>query len=197
MVKSTAGIFVQAVDRLAFKVIEALHRLFGFQYSRNQEFYVYQKTFTPDAGAAAGTSLTGSIRITQEADFVATRMNILCRVKTKGTNGNDVGTVIGASSLGPAAGDWPDPNCLVSLTDGSNDRSLMNEPADALGLAGFGGLPGVWPKARLFARNTNLSISLTTIKAPAVNDEQQEFRIQFIGFKIYDQDALDLTSRRA
>ena len=66
---------VKAFDHLAGKIVRALQQLFGFQYSRNAEHYIYGTTVTTGATDAIGTTYNTAIRITQEADFIATRLN--------------------------------------------------------------------------------------------------------------------------
>lgn len=179
---------VAAFDRLAGRIVQALQSLFGFQYSRNAEHYIYGVTVaTNGATDAIGTIYNTAIRITQEADFVATRLNGNARI-------NGTGILIGGSSAnGGAAGDMPDMPVTLQIIDGSTDRQLHSQAIDvALAYGTFGGLPGVWARPRLFARNTVISLALTSLKLPTA---AWDYRIVFIGWKIYDAQALDLTSR--
>lgn len=180
---------IPAMDRLASRVVGALHRLFGFQYSKNNEFYIYEASVTTkSSNAAVGDTFTTSIRMTQEADFVCTRIQANARVAS-------TGILIGTShATGGAAGDMPDAPFTLKITDGSTDRQLMNTNVDAALFCGtLGGLPGVMPKPRLFARNSTLSFEFGALKALT----SIKLRVQLIGWKIYDVEALDLTSRRA
>jgi len=178
---------VAAFDRLAGRIVGALQSLFGFQYSRNAEHYIYGVTVATGATDALGTVYNTAIRITQEADFVATRLNGNARINT-------TGILIGMSSAnGGSGGDLPDMPVTLQIIDGSTDRQLHNQSIDvALAYGTIGGLPGVWARPRLFARNTVISLALTSLKVPLA---AWDYRIVFIGWKIYDAQALDLTSR--
>ncbi len=181
---------IAAFDRLASKVVGSLHQLFGFQYSRNAEHYVYSVQVLTGADDAIGTQYQTAIRITQEADFVATRLNANARIAP-------TGQLIGMSSAnGAAAGDFPDAPFVLQIVDGSTDRQLHNQAVDAsLAYGTYGGLPGIWARPRLFARNTTISLQLNSLKLP--NSQVWVYQIAFLGWKIYDAQALDLTSRRA
>lgn len=176
-----------AFDRLARQIVGALHQLFGFQYSRNAEHYIYTASAQAVTGDAVGTIYNTSVRITQEADFVCTRLNGNTRI-------NSTGVLIGMSSPNAgAAGDMPDAPYTLLITDGSTDRQLSSQAVDvALAYGTFGGLPGVWARPRLFARNTVISLQLANLKDP---NATWDHRLVFIGWKIYDAKALDLTSR--
>lgn len=180
---------IQGLDRVASKVVDAMHRLFGFQYSRNAEHYVYHVSQTTGATDAIGTSYTTAIRVTQEADFIATRLNANARIVS-------TGVLVGMSNANAgAAGDFPDAPFTLLITDGSTDRQLSNEAVDAaLAYGTIGGLPGVWARPRLFARNTTVTLRLTSLKLPT---SAWIYRIAMIGWKVYDVKALDNTSRTA
>lgn len=178
---------IQAFDRLASRIVDAMHRLFGFQYSRNAEHYVYHTSITTGATDAIGTAYTGAIRVTQEADFICTRLNANARISS-------TGVLLGMSSANAgAAGDNPDAPFLLLITDGSTDRQLSSEAVDtALAYGTQGGLPGVWARPRLFARNTTITLRLTSLKLPT---SAWVYRIAMIGWKVYDAKSLDNTSR--
>lgn len=183
------GLLMAGLDRLASRILTGLHQLFGFQYSRNAEHYVFSATQVTGTADAAGTNYNLAIRITQEADFVATRLNSDARISTATGQGN----VIGLSAAAAAAGDLPDAPFSLLITDGSSDRQLSNEPVDAMLAYGtYGGLPGVWARPRVFARNTAISLRLTSFK-PVPSDVQWAYRVHVIGWKIYDVAALDNT----
>lgn len=180
---------ISGMDRLASRVVDAMHRLFGFQYSRNSEHYVYHTSITTGATDVVGTAYTGAIRVTQEADFICTRLNANARILT-------TGILIGTSSAnGGAAGDTPDAPFTLLITDGSTDRQLSSEAVDVgLVYGAQGGLPGVWARPRLFARNTTVTLRLTSLKVPLA---AWVYRIALIGWKVYDVQSLDNTSRQA
>lgn len=181
------GGLVGAFAHMADRIVDAMQRLFGFQYTRNAEHYIYHATVQTGATDAIGTQYNQAIRVTQEADFVATRLNAIARIAS-------TGVVLGISSANAgAAGDFPDAPFLLQITDGSTDRQLHSAPVDTLAAYGtYGGLPGIWARPRLFARNTTISLSLTSLKLPT---SAWDYRIEMLGWKIYDAQALDLTSR--
>lgn len=191
---SPGSILIQGLDRLASRVVSALHSLFGFQYSRNQEHYVFQVTQIGGTADAIGTVFNTAINITQEADFVCTRLNCNARISTSGTS-TLVGAMVGASVNSAAAGDWPDAPFTLLITAGSTDRQISNQPVDAALVYGTqGGLPGVFARPRLFARNTTVSLQITSLKTVPASTVWT-YRIAMIGWKIYDASALDNTSR--
>lgn len=183
------GLLMAGMDRLAASILKGLHQLFGFQYSRNAEHYVYSSTLITTTAAAAGTNLNTAVRVTNEADYVATRLNVGARVSTS----TGIGGVIGLSTNAAAAGDLPDAPVALLITDGSSDRQLSNEAVDAMLAYGtFGGLPGVWARPRVFARNSTIALSATLLKT-VPDATQWAIRFHFIGWKIYDVQALDNT----
>jgi hypothetical protein len=187
---------IQMIDRLAFQIIGSLHKLFGFAYSRNTEHFVYQLTMDTAVNYAVGTTIVDSVRISQEADFVCTRVNVNVRALAN----NDAtlpGGLISSPVMNPVAGSIQDVPCTIAFTDGSTDRALQNEPVDAHLVYGMtGGLPGIWTKPRLFARNSNVSVTLVNLRAATDAADSLRYKIAFIGWKIYDNTSLDLTTRR-
>ncbi len=188
---------IEIVDRLAAAIIHSLHQLFGFSYTRNTEHFVYQLSLDTGTSFTATTSMTGSVRISQESDFVCTRVNCTARYTA-----NNTAALIGGQptnvSINPTSGDVRDIPFTLEITDGSTDRQLQNEPVDAFGAFGnHGGLPGIWSKPRLFSRNANVSVKANCLRAAVNAADNLRLRILFIGWKIYDASSLDLTSRRA
>lgn len=183
------GLLLAGLDRLASRILAGLNQLFGFQYSRNAEHYVFSATQITGSADAAGSSYNTAIRVTQEADFVATRLNCGTRINS----GTGVGNVIGVSTNAGAAGDFNDAPFSLLITDGSTDRQLSNEAVDAMLAYGtYGGLPGVWARPRVFARNSTISLRLTSFKA-VPGSTTWAHRMHFIGWKVYDVAALDNT----
>lgn len=183
------GLLLRGLNQLAAQILKGLHQLFGFQYSRNAEHYVYSATQATGAADAAGTTYNTALRITNEADFVATRLNVGARISSATGTGNP----IGLSTNTAAAGDLPDAPVTLLITDGSTDRQLSNEAVDAMLAYGtYGGLPGVWARPRVFARNSTISLRAVLLK-PVPSDVTWNLRFHFIGWKIYDVQALDNT----
>lgn len=191
---------IKGIDRLAYSIIGALHKLFGFSYSRNTEHFTYQLTLDTAVDFVVGTALTGSLRISQEADFVCTRVNCESRWLAA-TDASAIGMQYRADITGfNVVGSFApiDVPFDIAITDGSTDRALQNEPVSAYAAFGMhGGLPGIWSKPRLFARNSNIAVTLTMVRAAiAANADSLRNRVLFMGWKIYDSSALDLTARR-
>lgn len=183
------GLLLRGLDSLAAKILAGLHQLLGFQYSRNAEHYVFSATQATGTADPAGTTYNAAIRVTQEADFVATRLNCGTRI----SSATGAGNVIGNSAATAAAGDWPDAPFTLLITDGSSDRQLSNEAVDAMLTYGtMGGLPGVWARPRVFARNATIQLRLTSLK-PVPASVIWTHRLVFIGWKVYELQALDNT----
>lgn len=194
MADNTGAAVIQGLDRVAARLVGSLNKLFGFQYTRNAEHYVYHLTVVSGTADAVGATFSSAVRVTQEADFVCTRLNASTRVSTAGTG--TVGCPIGLSNTQNVAGDWPDVPYTILITDGGTDRQLSNEAVDFMSTYGTqGGLPGVWARPRLFARNSIISVRLTSLKTIPASTVWTT-RLAFIGWKIYDATALDLTSKR-
>lgn len=190
-----ARAIVRGFDNVAKKITDVLQGLFGFQYSKNVEHYILQLTQVSGTNDAAGTVYNNGFSVTQEADFVCTRLNVSARVSTSGSPAT-VGALIGTSTSAPTAGDMPDAPITLLITDGGSDRQISNEAVDAFAAYGQqGGLPGVWARPRLFGRNSRIGLRMTSLKlVPA--STQWTYRILMIGWKIYDAASLDLTTRK-
>jgi len=182
---------VQLIDRLAYRIIGALHALLGVSYTENAEHYVYQLTFNLADAAAIGTIASGAIRISQEAAFVCTAIQCGCRVDD---TGNHVGL---ASTAGAAeAGAIADAPYTIALLDGGTDRQLQNQEVDAaLVYSAYGAMgQGKLGRPKLFRPNSNVQVNVTTLKA-AAGTTGFDIRVALIGYKIYKAGADDVTIR--
>ena len=194
---------IQAVDRLATKIVGELHNLFGFSYSRATEHFVYQLTIqssaaSPPAAVPAGTVLRSSLRITDEADFVCTRIAVTSRLAVDGGAADEVGSLTAARDVDSSVNDGDaiiDPACLIRFTASSSDRNLSNEAIDVAGAYGVRGDGGVLTRPRLFGRSTTLAVELTSLQAIAAG-QRVDWRVILSGWKIYAANALNLTRRR-
>jgi hypothetical protein len=162
----------QSQDRLGGRLIGMLTRVFGALAARNEEIYWYSIQVT--LGNEIGDDAVGSVNITQEADFVLSKL--MATVKD-GTTG-----VVDAS-----------PSIEISLRDGSTDRDLQDNPMHVQNMFGTGQRPAIAPKNRLFRRNSSIQATFQQLKAPT-ND--QVIELGFWGWKIFDEAALNLTTRR-
>jgi hypothetical protein len=167
-------VFIQGIDRLGYKIVGALGRIFGSLAARDEEEFKYGigTDGYVDLAAAIGSVAQGTIRITQEADFVATRFMQQCV-------NSSTGAMINTASY------------VARVTDGGSDRDQMNVPIHVNCLCGFAQLSVPHSKNRLYRRNSTITVRFTNLTATA-------YRIYFAiwGYKVYDEAALDLVRKR-
>lgn len=170
--------FIRGMDRLAFKLYGGLARIFGSLAARNEETYWYAIESSSgrgfvDLAASIGATATASINITQEADFVGTRMLAY-----------DVNPSTGVTL---ADASWE----LTSIRDGGSDRELISNPVHRWTLFGNALRSVPFTKNRLFRRNSTITFGFRQLQAVAT-------RIYLViqGYKIFDEAALDLVRRR-
>lgn len=168
---------VQVVDRLGFKVVGALARIFGAEAAKDEESFSYSLNPSGFANLTAviGNQATANIDITQEADFVCTRVT-----QTSIATATGVPLPVDTES-------WS-----ATIKDGSTDRLMMNVPAHALSVFGSGKRSTPWTKNRLFRRNSTIFFTFTQLQAVAT-----QIWLTLWGYKVYDQRSLNLTSRRS
>jgi hypothetical protein len=168
---------VQIVDRLGFKLVGALARIFGAEAARDEESFYYGliPAGFVDLTAVIGSTIQGQINITQEADFVATRITAI-----------SVSPVTGV----PLAADTE--SWTATIQDGSTDRQLTNVPQHSQSVFGTAKRSTPWTKNRLFRRNS--SIFFTFVQQQAV---ATRIWLSVWGYKVFDQASLDLTARRS
>lgn len=177
---------LQAVDRLAARIVNSLHGLLGVSYSERFEHFVYSGTINFADAAAIGTQGTVAIRISQEAAFFATAIRCGCRLDDTGnmvTAASTDGTY--AAAAGEGDGGVPDAPFLLQITDGGNDRLMHNEAVDAgLVYGTHGNSPMTLAKPKLFKPNATLTCTATLLKAAAAGTGF-DVRIALLGFKVY------------
>ncbi len=164
------------VDRLGFKIIGALGRIFGSLAGKDEETYWYGINSEDGQGfvdltAVIGNLATADIVITQESDFVATRILAITLNPATGV---------------PIVGSW-----TANIRDGSTDRNLMNFQTHESNLVGTAQRSVPFTKNRLFRRNSNISFEFTQRQAVA-----SRIFLTIQGYKIFDEAALDLIRRR-
>lgn len=174
-----ANLFFKGIDRLGFKVVGALGRIFGSLAGKDEETYWYNIVSEDgqgfvDLAATIGDLATANIEITQEADFVATRFTA---VSVNPANG--VPFAVDTQSF------------RVNVRDGSTDRNLMNNQVHIENLAGNARRSVPYTKNRLFRRNSNIAFDFTNQIATATR-----IFLTIWGYKIFDEAALDLIRRR-
>ena len=149
-----------------------LQRLFGYAYDSREQVYFYQPTDYPLASnAAAGGTASTQIIITQDADFIASKITYVV--------GDD----------GTAARDQK-----LQLIFSNNDRQWSSQQGGlhALAIGGTGQLPYILAKPWLISRNSRVNITITSITASS-----RTCYVDLHGYKALDVSSLDLTTRRA
>lgn len=169
--------FLAAADRLGYKLMGGFARMFGGLASKDEETY-WQAVLSGtgdgfvDLAATIGDEETASVKISQEADFVATRFL--------------------TESVNPSTGVvLADPSWTVLVTDGGSDRQLSPTPLHRTTIAGTAQRSVPFTKNRLFKRNSQVKFTFRNLTAVAT---RIFFAVQ--GYKIFDEEALDLVRRR-
>jgi hypothetical protein len=167
--------FIAGIDRLGYKLVGALARIFGSLAGQGEEEFKYglNPNGFVDLTAVIGNQQNASINITQEADFVGVRTMFM---------GTDpvTGVIIGNLSFS------------VKMKDGGSDRDMQNVPLHIDTHSGVApAFSAPFAKNRLFRRNSTITCQFTNLQAVAT-------RVWFClwGYKVYDQAALDLVRRR-
>ena len=148
-----------------------LNRLFGYTYDSRETVYLYEPTDYPIIGSAsAGGTATSQIVITQDSDFLCSKMTVLSG--DAGATANDV---------------------RLQFIFTNTDRQWASSQGGVHGVAigGTGQLPYILPKPWLISRNSRINITMTSITANA-----RSIYIDFHGVRVADVNALDLTTRR-
>jgi hypothetical protein len=167
--------FIAGIDRLGYKLVGALARIFGSLAGQGEEEYKYglNPIGYVDLTAVIGNQQNAQINITQEADFVAVRSLFV--------------------GVDPVAGTVLANSCFTAqLKDGGSDRDLQNVPIHILTHSGVAPVfSAPFAKNRLFRRNSTITCTFTNQTAVAT-------RVWFClwGYKVYDQASLDLVRRR-
>lgn len=203
-------------------LISTLNSIFGVQWAREEQPFVYEVAI--DLGTAAGaganavttvgTQGVGTINFDRDSDFIARYALAVSRLRSTGANGED-GSLItnpGDVNLGAAAageghygcGSIADNPWTVEAVEAHSNRRLMNVAVD--GQAFFGSVstgPRELARPWLIPRASSISFTVTSLIDLANNcggyiDYAQvgyviRARLQLIGFKIYDAEALNLT----
>lgn len=184
MEQHKGSILVKAMDRLGFKLLGGMGRIFGSLAARDEEVYWYGIRSTDgdgfvDLAATIGDRAQAEIPITQEADFVADRVLHVA-----------LNPASGAILPYQVAGG---PSYTMQIRDGGSDRQLMNFFLHVDTVAGSAQRAdgALFPKRRVFRRNS-------TIFFDFIQQQTVATRIFMIigGYKIYDEASLDLVRRR-
>lgn len=174
--KSAQMGFLSGVDRLGFKMMGALARIFGALAAKDEETYWFAIQSQDGIGfvdltAVIGFTRQATIQIGQEADFVGTRVL--------------------AAHVDPVTGVPVTPSWKARMRDNSSDREMMNTEIHVDTFTGTSQRSVPFTKNRLFRRNATITLNFEQVQAVAT-------RIYLIiqGYKIFDEAALDLVRRR-
>jgi len=173
--------FISGMDRLGHKIVGGLARIFGALSGKGEEPYQYgivsgDGNGFVTIGGAVGDVETATIQISQEADFIASRLVY-------------IGVTAAGVIMPPQTATGPSVTCLI--TDGATDRQLSNVQLHLDTMGGTGSRSVPWVKNRLFRRNSTINFAFTNRQAVATT-----LWLTLWGYKIYDQNALDLVRRR-
>ena len=188
------------LDEMLNVVLQALNLHLGYMVDKSQEFYQYAIDLDAPAGHAAGAQLNGAIRITQESQFICTQIAGQMRVLVAdGTPNSAVGQIAttpvpannlyGVPAIGP--GSW-----RYLITDGSSDRQKSNQFVEAYAGIGFGCTPLTLKRPMVFRNNSAIRVQIETTFAALDSTQQWRYTMVFTGFKVYDEEALNLTRGR-
>lgn len=173
--KSVQAIFIQGIDRLGFKLGGLLARIFGALAARDEEtFWLGVKSTAGDfldLTAVVGNVNSGTFSVSQESDFIGTRVLSV--------------------AVNPATGVPVTPSYTAKLTDGGSDRQMMVQEIHIDSLGGTAQRSTPFTKNRLFRRNSTITLNVTQLQAVAT-------RIFMLiqGYKVFDEAALNLVRRR-
>lgn len=174
------GTVMEGMRRTAGAIIQELRNLYGIRLDRNEETAWLTFQTTPQLVTGGSANVRGIMQVGQEADFVAT------------------GCVVQVQTSPPTTPPTLAPTGLrYAIVDGSTNRQLQRSsmPIGFLATeqpgASAGSRPWFLPKPRIFSRNSNVIWLLDNVQGADVVAD-----IAFFGYRIYDQDALDLTKSR-
>lgn len=127
-----------------------------------KQFFIYTTKF---ATLAAGASANNTIQIQADANFAWLKGTFQADIA--GAAQTDSSRVIPAISL--------------LITDTGSGRQLMDAAVPVTSFFGDGRIPFILPEARIFAANSNISITATNLEAA----NTYNLRLAFIGYKLY------------
>jgi hypothetical protein len=177
-IESTA--VMEGMRRMAAAVIQEIRNIYGIRLDRNEESAWLNFDTAPLVVTAGSAGVRGIMSVGQEADFVATGIVVQNQTSPPTT----------PPTLAPLG-------ARFQIIDGSTNRQLQRSPmpisflsvTDATNPAGS--RPYFLSKPRIFSRNSNVIWLIDNVQAADI-----ALDIAFFGYRIYDQDALDLTKAR-
>lgn len=148
-----------------------LQRLFGYSYDAREQAYMYQPVDYPiTSSATSGVRTNSTINVTQDSDFVCAKITECSGVDGAGTN-----------------------DVSVQMIFSNSDRQLTSNANGIIATAinGTGQRPYILTKPWLVARNSRITVIVTSLSANA-----RSIFLDLHGYKVLDVSALDLTTRR-
>lgn len=142
------------------------------------EPFIYERTLSFAEAAGVGTTADQSIQVEKDADFICTRIAVVCRTAT-------LGRIVGADADGGTeeTGAVPDPSVSLLIDVAGQSKSLSDQPVDAL--AAYGYPFRDLPRPRLIRAGSSMSIRATALKVSAAGTGGLRVRVQFQGYKDY------------
>jgi len=199
--RATVNLVMQAVDRYAARVVSSIHRVFGFTYRENEEYFVYVLggTLTTAGGAAPTGTISDSLRISQAKGFVWFATAASVRFSGSGATGviGHAATVVRAGDLVTAnnLGQLEDVPVSAMLTDGGSDRQMMSEALDLHTYAGSGASPNRLMKPRFFKPNSSISAVFTALYDPGIANVTLRVEMDLLGWHITTAGPVDVAGR--
>lgn len=133
-----------------------------------KDWFSYPVTFLAVAGSTAGTAVSTNIQIDAGSDFYLTALTLFA--------------VISGSTATITVSSAPLPDATLLLTDSGSNRQLMNAPVPLSQIAGDGNHPHRLIHPRVFFRNSNIQVQLTSYDLTAT---YSRLTVNFEGFRIY------------
>lgn len=126
------------------------------------DFYTYEEDFT---ALVSGSSAQGSINIQADSDFVLQKLCYFADIAGAAQT-NDSRVV---------------PLVTLQIVDAGSGRQLFEAPAPVNSVFGYGALPFILPRPRVFFARSTVDISVANFSAATDYD----LRLSFIGYKAY------------
>lgn len=133
--------------------------------AKRRDFYVYEARTTAGTPIAAGVTQTDTIPVEADSNFILEKLAYIADIAGA--------ALTQATQVVPLV--------TVLIKDTGSGRDLMSNPIPIPSMFGFGYLPFVLPKPRIFFRNTTIQITFTNFSAATAYNVQ----LAFIGYKVY------------
>lgn len=133
-----------------------------------KDFFSYPILFTNVSGSTAGTTVSSNVNIDAGSDFYLTALSFFAVV-------SDATQAVTVNTL-------PVPNATFLITDTGSNRQLMQNPVPLSLIAGDGNHVHRLIHPRVFFRNSNIQVQLTSYDT---NATYSRLTVNFEGFRIY------------